>query len=175
MPQSAYPFILRDLTLELAVDSGATFVEYRCQLSRAELVPAAGTAGATEYVTFCQTHTSGGGGSLATWTLELSGFQAWTDVEDLSMLLFDNEGEIIDYRLVPAGGAPSATNIGFFGEVTAFPTQVGGTAAQYAQFTVSLPTTGKPSKQTAAWAATLAQTRAARLGREPVDSTPATY
>lgn len=145
MPVTTSPFLMNDVTVKL-VASGGTLVEYRCQLSRAELVPsqAAGAGGST-YSTFCDTFDSGGGGN-SSWTLELSGFQAVKDAEDLTRFLFANEGELLDYELVPAGGVIAADNTGYSGQCTAVPTPIGGTANSYATFDVSLPCQGKPTE-----------------------------
>ncbi len=128
MPIATKPFSMNNVSLTLTTTGGATPIEYRCQLSRAELVPAASSTSATsEYATFCETH-SIGGGSATTWTLELSGFQAWADATDLSNFLFDEDGNELDYVFIPAGGVVSATNPSFSGTVTASPTPVGGSA-----------------------------------------------
>ena len=143
MPITVAPFVLKDITVTLKVGVG-TATEYRCQLNRAELVPAASGGGTQTYDTFCDTFTSGSASTA--WTLELAGFQAYADVTDLSNFLFDNEGEIAEYVLTPLGGAVSASNPAFTGEVTLAPTNIGGTANQYATLTVSLPCSGKPTK-----------------------------
>jgi hypothetical protein len=155
MPQSSAPFILKDVTLSLSlVDDGTGLpgdpVEFRCQLNRAELVPAAGGgAGEQTYETFCGPFTSGGGTTGSTWTLELSNFQAYVDVEDLSNYLFDNETKRAYYSLLPLGGAVSSAKPAFEGEVTLVAQAIGGTAATYAVATVSLPCTEKPTKRIA--------------------------
>jgi hypothetical protein len=149
------PFTLKDtsVTLKLIDPEGTpTAVEYRCQLTRAEFVPAdAGGGGGEELVTFCTTHSDSAAAGDATWTLELEGFQSYQDAQDLSMFLFDNEGMKAEATLVPGQGGmtPGADNPGFKGEVTLKPTNIGGTARQYARFTVSLPATQKPTKVTA--------------------------
>lgn len=161
MAQTLAPFILKDVivTLQLVDDGTAippaapipgALTEFQCQLNRAELVPSTtGGTGEQTYETFCGPHSSGAGTSGSTWTLELSNFQSWADVEDLSNFLFDNEGAEAYYTLAPYGGAaPSATAPAFEGTVTLLATNVGGTAATYAVSTVSLPCKEKPTKVT---------------------------
>lgn len=142
------PFLLKNLSLTLVktADIGTGLEqEYRCQLTAATLTPSAGGgASGSTLETFCDSYSSTGA-STATWTLDLSGLQSYKDVADLSVLLFNEEGEAYTYTLIPEGPAPiSATNPGFTGEVTLIPTTIGGTANTYATFTVSLPTIGKP-------------------------------
>ena len=150
MPQTATPFTMTNPTVLLTFGGAGTPVEYKCQLRKAELTPTAATGG-TAYETFC--------GSFppapkdATWALNLEGFQAFSDTEDLALLLFDHEGEEVDYELVPAGGTVSATNPGFTGTVTATPTAIGGTVGETAAFTVALQCTAKPTKKIVAAAA----------------------
>ena len=145
MPITTSPFTLTNTSLVLTPTAGVE-TEYRCQLTQAQLTPSTTTGGGgNEVATFCTTHSSGGAGALATWTLDLAGFQAYADATDLTMFLYEHEGEKLAFTLTPIGPDPiSATNPGFTGEVTATPTQVGGTAQQYATFTVSLPVSAKP-------------------------------
>lgn len=143
MPLTTAPLVLNDLTLTLRKKGEVTAAEdYRCQLQTATLTPSA-AANSQTYDTFCDTHSSPGGS--ATWVLNLAGFQAYADVADLSLILFNDEGETYEYVLTPNGGPLSASNPGFAGDVTIIPTQIGGTAKQYATFTVDLPCTSKPT------------------------------
>ena len=149
MTLTSSPFRLRDVDVHLAPKGTdpMTAPSYRCQLTQAELVPSA-SGGGDAIETFCATHEDPGG--RATWALQLAGFQAYADAQDLTMLLFDHELEEFDYVLLPRGGVVSASNPGFSGTVTLTPTNIGGTAATWAAFTVSLAATGKPVKVTAA-------------------------
>jgi hypothetical protein len=149
MPITTSPFLLKDVsvTLKLASDTTGEPIEYKCQLRRAELVPGtAGGGGGTEYTTFCDTFSAGGSAGGTTWELALEGFQAFADATDLALFLFDHDGETADFELLPKGGTPSATNPGFKGQVTLVPTNIGGTANEYAQFSVTLPVVSKPTK-----------------------------
>ena len=151
MALTTQPFVLSNLTLTLkktknpdgSVATG-TAVAYRCQLNTASLTPSAASATTQTYETFCATFESGGGGS-ATWVLNLAGFQAYKDVTDLSIILFNDERAEYQFVLSPEGGTISATNPGFQGTVKIVPTVIGGTANQYASFTVDLPCTAKPT------------------------------
>jgi hypothetical protein len=149
------PFTLKDtsLTLKLLDEAGTTTAtEYRCQLTEATWVPSDASTSSQELVTFCTTHSDSSGGGNATWVLQLAGFQSYADATDLSLFLFDNEGEKAEATLLPGqGGATvSATNPGFKGTVTLKPVNIGGTARQFAVFTVSLPADTKPTKVTSA-------------------------
>lgn len=146
MPQTTSPFVLNDVSLTLILSADAatgTAEEYMCQLNRAELTPSAQSTG-SEYETFCATFPAPA--KTASWVLDLSGFQAYADATDLSLFLFDHEGEKAEFVLQPQGGAASATNPGFEGVVTLSPTAIGGTANQYAVMTASLNVDGKPVK-----------------------------
>jgi hypothetical protein len=149
------PFTLKDtsLTLKLIDEAGTTTAtEYRCQLTEATWVPSDASTSTQELVTFCTTHSDSTGGGDATWVLQLAGFQSFMDANDLAMFLFDNEGKKAEATLLPgqSEGAVSATNPAFKGTVTLKPVNIGGTARQYATFTVSLPASAKPTKVTTA-------------------------
>lgn len=157
MALTVAPVVLNNVSLTLekirnadgSAATAGTAAEYRCQLNTASLTPSQNTGAAQEYVTFCETHSSPGGGG-STWVLNLAGFQAYADVTDLSLLLFNDEGAVYEYVLTPLGGTQSATNPGFRGEVTIIPTVIGGVANTYAAFTVDLPCTAKPTMIVAA-------------------------
>jgi hypothetical protein len=141
------PFLVKNINV-LMSKAPATKIDYRCTLNTAILRPATGGGGGAgvTYETFCNTFSGGAAAGGTTWTLELSGFQAYADVTDLSNLLFAEEGNVIDYVLVPVGGTVSATNPGYQGQFTATPVDIGGTANQFAVFTTSQPCTAKPTK-----------------------------
>lgn len=150
MAQSTSPFILKDTSLVLSKAGTGTPEEFRCQLNSVTITPGTGGgAGEQTYETFCDTFTSGGGSS-STFTLDLAGFQAWADVADLSVILWNDAGEEYDFSLVPMAGPVSATSPAFSGKVTLVEPQVGGTANTYATFTVSLPCVSKPTMVTSA-------------------------
>lgn len=141
MAITVQPFVLRDVSLTLEPASGGTPQEYQCQLSAATLTPSSTGGTGNTLETFCDTYSDAG--SNATWTLDLAGFQQYTDAADLALLLYNSEGEVYDFVLTPMGGTISATNPGFSGQVTLVPTQIGGTANQWATFSVSLPLVSK--------------------------------
>ena len=167
MAMATSPFLLNNLTVSLkkiknadgTAAVGGAREEYRCQLNTASLTPSSGTGTSQTYETFCSTFDSGGAGS-STWVLNLAGFQSYTDVADLSIILFNDEGAVYEYVLQPMGGVTSATNAGFMGEVTIIPTVIGGTANQYATFTVDLPCVQKPVMLTAPAPAVFAAAKA---------------
>jgi hypothetical protein len=146
MTMTASPFRLKDTDLLLGPKgSDLADASIRCQLTQSELVPSA-SGGGDSLETFCATFADPGG--RATWELQLAGFQAYADAQDLTMLLFDHELEEFDFLLLPRGGTVSATNPGFSGTVTLTPTNIGGTAAAWATFTVTLTVKGRPVKVT---------------------------
>jgi hypothetical protein len=150
MAQTSAPFVLKDVSLTLVKVGEVTApIEFRCQLSQAQLTPSAGggSTGAT-LETFCATYDSSGT-SNSSWALDLAGFQAWADVTDFSVISFQEEGAQFDFVLMPLAGPVSAASPSFSGTVTMVATPVGGTANQYATFTVSLPCTSKPIMTTA--------------------------
>jgi hypothetical protein len=137
------PFVLEDCSLTLLSLSGTVPQEMRCQLTEARLVPSPPSNSANQLETFCDTHSAGGG--LATWALRLAGFQSFADINDLSRLLFEKEGEEVAYTLLPYGGVVSDTAPGFEGFITAVPVDIGGVAKTFATFTTDQPCTGKPT------------------------------
>ena len=143
MPLTASPFLMNDVLVQIGL-AGAAGVEYRCQLKRAEWVPAAAsTATTVTYETFCETHEDETDAPQK-WTLELEGFQAVADATDLSKFLFTNRGVLLDVLLIPQGGVIAADNPGYSGVVKARPTPIGGSANAYASFAVSLPAEDEP-------------------------------
>lgn len=147
MAKSLSPFKLKDTDVQL-VEAGGTFgadTSFRCQLTKAELVPSASSSG-DDLETFCATHSDSGGD--ATWELQLDGFQG-TDAEDLAMLAFDHEGEEFDFLLIPKGGVISTTNPGFQGTITLTPTSIGGQANAWATYSATFKCKQKPVKVTA--------------------------
>lgn len=148
MPIATSPFTLKDTSVKIKLVSGGTDEEYRCQLTKAEFVPSDSSGSTDELVTFCTTHSDASGGGDATWELQLEGFQSYQDAADLSLFLFDNEGEKAEVTLLPGqgGGTVGADNPGFKGTVTLKPTNIGGTARTWAVFQVTLPADAKPVK-----------------------------
>ena len=145
MPTTSAPFLLKDTTFSLWPTGSAASgkVEYRCQLSQAEIQPQGGTTGDQTYSTFCEDFTNSS--ASATYNLVLAGFQAYKDATDLSMLLWTEAGEEYDFLLVPERGTLSATHPGFHGTVTRSEGNAGGTAKTYATMTVTLVCKSKPA------------------------------
>jgi hypothetical protein len=143
------PIYMKDAYLQLKTTSG-TFAVYNCQVKRAVLMPEPGET--VEYKTLCASGTWSEVGR-ATWTLELEGPQGWSDTEGLSALFFDEQGNLLDFRLdkYGEGHVPSAEEPAFYGQVRAIPVAYGGTVDEYAEFEVALPVQGDPVKQVAAW------------------------
>lgn len=148
MPLTLQPYLLKDVSLTLVKqgDAGPP-VEYRCQLSAASLLPTAQTGGGNALETFCDTFSDAGG--MATWVLQLAGFQALADATDFSVLSYNEEGELFDFLLTPIGGVISASNPGFEGVAAMVATQIGGTAKTWATWTADLPLSQKATMLTA--------------------------
>lgn len=148
MPPTLQPFLLKDVSLTLKKVGAVTEpVEYRCQLSRAALVPTAATGGGSSLSTFCEDYSDAGG--MATWALSVGGFQALADAQDFSVLSFNEEGEKFDFVLAPLGGPPTAATPAFEGQVTMAATPIGGDAKTWAVWTADLPCVSKPVMVTA--------------------------
>lgn len=157
MPLTLKPFVMKDvsLTLKRVADTLGTETEYKCQLTQAELVPSTSTTGGGgELETFCEKHTDAGS-SKSTWELNLSGFQAFQDLLDYSIISFNYESEDFEFTLIPngfenpPGPGPSITAPGFTGIVKMQATNIGGTAASHAVFSTALPCSSKPTMITA--------------------------
>lgn len=76
-----------------------------------------------------------------TWVLNLSFAQDYESAQSLALYLFDHEGEEITYTVQPIDGGA-----GFSGTLIAQAGDIGGTVDQFAEATVALPVTGKPTR-----------------------------
>lgn len=147
MPSATKAFVLKNVSLTLVeADAAGTAVAYECQLSKAIITPSAGST--TSYTTFCAKFDDIA--EESSYTLDLSGFQAYQDVADLTVILWEEAGKVYDFVLQPnlgqaAGSAISATNYAFSGQVTLVEAPIGGTVNEWATFDVSLPCVTKPT------------------------------
>lgn len=76
----------------------------------------------------------------ATWVMALTFLQDWDDAAGLSRYLYDNEGSDVTLTFEPITGGATIT-----ATVSVTPGAIGGNVGSYAESTVSLPCTGKPS------------------------------
>jgi hypothetical protein len=119
------PFVLRDVTFQFGVDN------YEAHVSQCEYVPT------TPQLTWTglANNTVGASGA-STWVLTLSGAQDWETANSLSQFLHEHEGESLEVILVPADGSGSFTST-----ITVAAANIGGTAAAFSVFTVSMGST----------------------------------
>lgn len=122
------PFVLRDVNLVFGTDN------YEAHVSQCEYVP---TTPQLTWTGLANNTVSASG--TATWVLTLAGAQDWETANSLSQYLHEHEGETITVTLTPADGSGTFTS-----EVTVSPANIGGTAAAFSVFTVSMGST-KPT------------------------------
>ena len=122
------PFVLRDVDLLIGADN------YEAHVSQVEFVP---TATAITWTGLANNTVSAT--ATATWVLTLAGAQDWATADSLSQYLHEQEGETVEIALTPATGQGSFTTT-----ATITPAGIGGTAAAFSVFTVSLGCT-KPA------------------------------
>src|SRR5665647_1996271 len=120
------PFVLKDVTLTLGVDS------YEKHVSEVKFTP---TASALTWIGL-------GGNTVsdvatATWTATLGYAQDWETVDSLSQYLLANEGESVEASFKPkSGSGPS-----FTATLTITPGAIGGPVNAYATTSVTLGST----------------------------------
>lgn len=119
------PFVMRDVDLVFGVDN------YEAHVSQCEYVP---TTPSLTWTGLANNTVSANG--TATWGLTIAGAQDWETAESLSQFLHDHEGETVPVTLTPADGSGT-----FESTVTISPANIGGTAAAFAVFTVTLGST----------------------------------
>src|SRR5262245_58341408 len=125
-------FVVRDGTLKLGPTGTSLAVE--CQCSVMVLNP---STDMKEITTACGRVQVPG---ITAWTLHVEGAQDWTATTGVSDYLNDNDGELIDFELVPFDTTtPKAT-----GKAYGAPGAFGGTAGEIAVFSVDLGVNGKP-------------------------------
>ena len=76
---------------------------------------------------------------LATWTLDMTYLQDWTVTTSLARYLYANEGSTVALTFEPISGGATIT-----ANVVITPGAIGGAVGQYAEATVSLPSS-KPA------------------------------
>jgi hypothetical protein len=122
------PFVLRDVDLLIGADN------YEAHVSQCEYVP---TTPQLTWTGLANNTVAASG--TATWVLTLSGAQDWETADSLSQYLHEHEGESVVVTLTPADGSGSFTST-----ITISPANIGGTAAAFSVFTVSMGST-KPA------------------------------
>jgi hypothetical protein len=135
MANPAFIFVNPTVTI------GSTPTDVTCELSKAELTP---------NITMIDVGSLCGPAELPgdiKWTLDLDGFQAY-GATDLLMYLFTNARTQQPFTLLCKDSPVGVTNPTWSGTVVCVPGQVGGTQAQAAVFTVSLPLIGAPTYMT---------------------------
>lgn len=119
------PFVLRDVDLLIGTDN------YEAHASQCEYVPT------TPQLTWTglANNTHGASGA-STWVLTISGAQDWETANSLSQYLHEHEGETVPVSLTPADGSGTFTS-----NIVIAPANIGGTAATFSVFTVSMGST----------------------------------
>lgn len=116
------PFVLRDVALMIGVDN------YEAHVSQCEFVP---TTPQLTWTGLANNTVSASG--TATWVLTLSGAQDWETANSLSQYLHANEGIEVPVSLTPADGSGT-----FDTTLTIAPANIGGSAAAFSVFTVTM-------------------------------------
>lgn len=146
------PLFMRDVTLTLALvgDVGAP-VEYQCDVSTAEIIPAPGDE--VTYSTLCAAGSYSSIGKT-TYALHVVAAQRWA-ADGLAAFLWDHDGELagFQYQAHGDGVTPTADLPGMTGEVRLIAGNYGGEVDTYAELDVTLPCSTKPTKITAAFPA----------------------
>lgn len=119
------PFVLRDVDLLIGTDN------YEAHVSQCEYVP---TTPQLSWTGLANNTVSASG--TATWVLTLSGAQDWETANSLSQYLHEHEGETVTVSLTPADGSGVFTS-----DVTIAAANIGGSAAAFSVFTVSMGST----------------------------------
>ena len=116
------PFVLRDVDLLIGTDN------YEAHVSQCEFVP---TTPQLTWTGLANNTVSASGTS--TWVLTIAGAQDWETANSLSQYLHANEGQTVPVTLTPADGSGTFTT-----DVTIAAANIGGTAAAFSVFTVSM-------------------------------------
>lgn len=119
------PFVLRDVDLQIGTDN------YEAHVSQCEYVP---TTPQLSWTGLANNTVSASG--TATWVLTIAGAQDWETANSLSQFLHEHEGETLPVTLTPKDGAGTFTS-----DITIAPANIGGTAAAFSVFTVSMGST----------------------------------
>jgi hypothetical protein len=124
------PFVMKNAILTLGAD------DHQAAVNSAALNPSSSIQtfkGLTPTAVYSE-------GTHATWTLDLTYAQDWTDPNSLGAYLYDNEGETVAFVLEPV-----ADGAGFSGFVIITPGAAGGSVDGIATSTVTLGVVGKPA------------------------------
>lgn len=134
MPRNV--IVITNATVELGPTAAATV--FTCQVSQAALTPTANTVDVP--ATFCAPASQAAAAS--SWALDLVLLQDWGDVASASMFLFDNDAQVVDFKVDGIGisGSPMQAT----GQCTVVAGAFGGEAGIPLEATVSLPILGKP-------------------------------
>jgi hypothetical protein len=125
-------YMMRDGVVTLGPTAAGISVE--CQITAATI---AATADPKELTTLCGKVTVPG---VTAYVLNLEYAQDWTIATGISMFLYENDGELVEFSVQPtADVAPIA-----IGECYVVPGDFGGTAGEIMVGTVALGIVGKP-------------------------------
>ena len=143
---AAVPIFMRNVLLTLKTTVGSP-LEFQCHVSEARVQVTPG-----DIVTVRTLCSSGvySSASPPEYALVLVGVQDWDTTagsEGLSAFLWQNEGTTLDFVLNIHGEAAtaSASKPKMSGSVTCIPGDYGGVIGEYAELSVELPCTAKPT------------------------------
>jgi hypothetical protein len=114
-----------------------TLKSVECQVINWLLTPSANTTDRPG--TYCEAPSSTVGKS--SWTLSFDYLQDWGATDSLSQLLFDNDGEVLDFEFAPANDSVPMAKGSFYASAGAF----GGDAGSAWQSSGSCPLTAAPT------------------------------
>ena len=148
---AAVPVFMRNVLLTLKTGAG-TALEFQCHVSEARIQVTPGDIVTTR--TLCSSGVFSSS-SPPEYALVLTGIQDWDTTvgsEGLAAYLWQNEGTTLTFALNIHGEATpgSASQPKMTGTVTCIPGDYGGVVGEYAELTVELPCTAKPTLSTAA-------------------------
>jgi hypothetical protein len=136
------PLVMKDVLLVL----GASGDDFRKHVDQVTFNPPSAPSAITWTGLGLNTHTDRGT-PTEDWTVTLNYAQDWESTNSLSQYLFDHHGdpEPIAARFEPKAGGPA-----FEAEVYVVSGAIGGSVNVFATASVTLPTTGKPTRVAAA-------------------------
>ena len=149
---AAVPVFMRNVFLTLKTTVGSA-LEFQCHVTEARIQVTPGDIVTTR--TLCSSGVFSSS-SPPEYALVLTGIQDWDTTvgsEGLAAYLWQNEGATLSFVLnihTEASSVGTPTQPRMTGTVVCIPGDYGGTIGEYAEITVELPCTAKPTLTTAA-------------------------
>jgi len=148
---AAVPVFMRNVLLTLKTAAGSA-IEFQCNVTEARLQVTPGDIVTVKTLCSSGVYSSA---NAPEYALVLTGVQDWDTTassEGLAAYLWQNEGSVLTFTLQIHGEAVtgSASQPKMTGTVLCVPGDYGGTIGEYAELSVELPCTAKPTLSTAA-------------------------